>query len=953
MAESVVNFLVTKVGLFLENEYKLLRVRQEELVSAKDVLERTQANLRITDSLEETDEEVRVWVKQLRECAYDMEDALDELKLVLTHDHDKFQWGSIQLGSIHRRLSCCVRNMKDRHRLTTEIRKISGRIKSVCAGQQSLRRKFNRARDDPSSSNTDIAWPDPRTNALLLDKTELLGMEEPKKKLVDSLLRGTSGREVISIVGMGGLGKSTLAMQVYEDGEVRKHFSVYAFINLSRYAKPEDLLKDMLRQIMRDMSKPVPPGADTMNSHWLKLIIRDLLQRRRYLIVLDDVWSIREWDAIKHALPNNDQGSRVMITTRDVDVASTACTEFHGEVYNMEPLQTDVSWELFCRKTFQGNPCPSHLEDICKHILRKCDGLPLAIVAISGVLATKETRRINEWDVVRRGLCAEIDGNDKLQNLKRVLLLSFGDLPYHLKACFLHLSVFPEGLPIERIRLVRLWIAEGFVGRKEGKTAEEVAEDYFGELMNRSLMQVAEMTTDGRVKSCRIHDFLRDIIACKSKDQMFATVAKDLTDTWPEKVRRLSIQSNQREILPTRSLSQLRSLYLFAVDKPFVDAILTCSMRLLTVLDLQAAPISKFPVQVVDCYYLIFLSLRNTEVKTIPRSIGKLQKLETLDLKQTNVTSLPEEVLKLQRLRHLLVYRYENVSYNCSKYGFKALDGIGAMQSLQKLCYIEADSERNSVVLKEIGKLTQLTRLAILKMRKEDGRYLCSSIAKLTSLQAMSVSAFNDDEILDLNYLRSPPQLLQRIYLSGRLELLPSWIANIHGLVKLNLKWSRLKEDPLETLQKLPNLVVLELLQVYNGKSLCFKAKGFKKLKILGLDYFEELRTIDIEEDAMPNLEKLVLQRCKLFQELPSGIENLTKLKVLEFFDMPEELIRRIAHYSPNKDYQKVARVPEVYYGLWRDGRWDVQSIERSDEAKPSPRPRESMRSFEFPPCWK
>ncbi|KAI4370780.1 hypothetical protein MLD38_019090 [Melastoma candidum] len=948
MAESTVNFVLNKLVLFLENEMKLLNGSQEEFITAKEELERTRAFLRIADSLEETDEEVRVWVRQLRECAYDLEDAVDELKLVLTHNHERLEWRSLR-----RRLSCCLRNHKARYRLTAEICKINGRIKSICAGHQRLRRKFNRARDDPGSSNSEITWPDPRTNALLLDKTELVGIEEPKKKLVDSLLQRTSGRVVISIVGMGGLGKSTLAMQVYEDGEVRKHFSVYAFINLSRYAKPEDLLKDMLRQIMRDMSKPMPPGADTMNSHWLKMIIRDLLQRKRYLIVLDDVWSIREWDAIRNALPINDQGSRVMITTRDVDVASTACTEFYGEVYNMEPLQTDVSWELFCRKTFQGNPCPSHLEDICKHILRKCDGLPLAIVAISGVLATKQTQRKNEWDVVCRSLPAEIDGNDKLQNLKRVLSLSFDDLPYYLKACFLHLAVFPEGLPIERVRLVRLWIAEGFVERKEGKTPEEVAEDYFGELMNRSLVQVAETTTDGRVKSCRIHGVLRDIIASKSKDQMFATVVKDPNDTCPEKVHRLSIQSNQQVKLPNRSFSQLRSLYLFAVDKSFVDSILACGMSLLSVLDFQAAPISKFPVQIVDWYYLKFLSFRNTEIKTIPCSIGKLQNLETLDLKQTNVTSLPEEVLKLQRLRHLLVYRYENVSYHCSKYGFKTPAGIGTMQSLQKLCYIEVDDERNDMVLEEIGKLTQLTRLAILKMRKEDGRYLCSSIAKLTSLQAMSVNAFDDNEILDLNYLLSPPQLLQRIYLRGRLESLPSWIAKIHGLVKLNLKWSRLKEDPLETLQKLPNLVVLELLQVYNGESLCFKEKGFKKLKILGIDYFKELRTIDIEEDAMPNLEKLVLQRCELLQELPSGIENLTKLEVLEFFDMPEELIGRVAHYSSHEDYQKVARVPEVYYGFWRDGRWDVQSIERSDEAKPSPRPGESMRTFEFPPCWK
>ncbi|XP_010056216.2 disease resistance protein RPM1 [Eucalyptus grandis] len=947
MAESPVNHLLTKLAQFFENEVRQLTGGQEEALSVRGELERVRAFLRVADSLEESDDEVRVWVKQLRNTAYEMEDALDEFSLILRHDHGVGFTGLIS------RMSCCIKNLKAQYRVTSEIKRIHSRVKGICDGHRRLRHKFSRAQHDPSLTGADNTWHDHRGNALLLDKTDLVGIEQPKNELVERLLDEALGREVISVVGMGGLGKTTLVKQVYEEPDVKKHFTVYAWITLSRSSKIEELLKDMLDQIMRVIRKPVPPGANTMNSHWLKMIIKDLLQRRRYLIVLDDAWHIHEWDAVKHALPNNSHGSRVVITTRNADLASTSCKEFNGLVKNMEPLDPEQSWKLFCRKTFQGNSCPSHLEEICKYILRKCEGLPLAIVAISGVLAAKDKRRIDEWDVVRRSLRAEIDGNDRLKNLRRVLSLSFSDLPHYLKSCFLHLSVFPEGHQIERRRLIRLWVAEGFVERKEGKTLEEVAEDYFSELLNRSLMQVADMTTDGRVVLCRIHDFQREIITSKSRDQSFATIAKEQTDTWPDKVRRLSLHNSLQSAQQNRSLSHLRSLYMFGVDRAFIDIVLGCDIKLLNVLDLQATPLSRFPVQVVDWYYLRYLSFRHTEVKTIPTLIGRLQNLETLDLKYTNVTRLPVEILKLQKLRHLLVYRYENISYLCYKYGFKALLEIGALQSLQKLCYIEADNEGNDIIMRELGKLTQLSRLGILKLRKEDGRALCSSIMKLTNLRAISVASIEEDEILDLQHLTSPPQLLQRIYLKGRLEMLPNWLATLHSLVKLHLRWSRLKDDPLISLQSLPNLVHLELLQVYEGKTLCFKAKGFKKLRILGLDNFDELRSVEVEEGAMPSLEKLIIQRCKLLEKLPSGIEYLTKLKVLEFFDMPDELVKKFVRDEQDKDYQKVAHIPEVYYGYWRDGGWDVQSIERSSDGDTSPRQGSGMRSNQFPPCWK
>ncbi|XP_017972645.1 PREDICTED: disease resistance protein RPM1 [Theobroma cacao] len=932
MAESAVHFVLEKLAPFFEKGMQLLVGGREGVAYVRGELERMRAFLRVADALEETDEEVKVWVKQIRDVAHDIEDILDEYMLLLTHNH-----GEGLYGFLHK-MSCCVRNMKARYRIASEIQGINSRIRNICEGHRRLRQKF--CADERSSSNgVGNTWQDRRGDALLLDKTDVVGIDEPKKKLVGWLVNGASDFKVISLSGMGGLGKTTLAKQVYDDPEVKKHFKVHAWITVSQSFKLEGLLKDMVQQLSRVITKPVPEGVDSMSSYQLKTIIKNLLRKRRYLIILDDVWRINEWDAIKFALPANDCGSRVMLTTRNADLAFSSRIESEGEVYNLEPLPPEVSWTLFCRKTFGGNYCPHYLEEICKQILKKCEGLPLAIVAISGVLATKSKRRIDEWEMVGRSLGAEIDGNDKLMNLKKVLSLSFNDLPYYLKSCFLYLSIFPEDRPIELMRLIRLWTAEGFVEVKQGKTQEEVAEDFFNELLNRSLIQVAGTTSDGRVKSCRIHDLLREIIILKSREQNFAAIAKEQNAMWPDKVRRLSIHNTLQNVLQNRFVSQLRSLFMFGVEEnPSLHRLIPGGFRLLAVLDLQATPITKFPVEVVNLYYLKYLSLRETKITVVPRFIGKLQNLETLDLKHAYATELPVEILQLQRLRHLLVYRYEFESYDHfhSKYGFKAPERIGSLQSLQKLCHIEVD--QGSVTLAELGKLTQLRRLGITKLRKEDGKKLCSSIQNLSSLRSLSIISIEEDEIIDVQHLISPPPLLQRLYLRGRLETLPHWIPYLHSLVKVYLKWSRLAEDPLASLQNLPNLVHLELVQVYDGETLCFKAGGFKMLKHLGLDKFDELKWVQVQVGAMPRVQKLSIQRCKSMEKVPLGIEYLTKLNVLEFFDMPHEFIRTLRLDEHGEDYWRVAHIPEVYSTYWRDGAWEVYSLESFSEGESSPR---------------
>ncbi|KAB1216340.1 Disease resistance protein RPM1 [Morella rubra] len=688
-----------------------------------------------------------------------------------------------------------------------------------------------------------------------------------------------------------------------------------------------------------------------MSKDQLRTKIKNFLQQKRYLIVLDDVWHIDDWDALKYVLPDN-SSSRVMLTTRNSEVASASCKEFNGNVFPLNPLSAEESWTLFCRKTFGEDTCPPSLKSPTESILARCEGLPLAIVTISGVLATKE--RIEEWDMIQRSLSDELKENVRLNSMQKILSLSYYDLPSHLKPSFLYLSVFPDYHLIDKMRLIRLWIAEGFVKAREGMTLEEVADSYLYELLNRSLIQVAGTTSEGRIKTCRVHDLLREIIIRKSRDQNFVTIARGQDTMWPEKVRRLSIHKTMPDLHDSQSISRLRSLLMFrrvdSLSQSSQPSLFVHDCKLLNVLDLEGAALVVFPNEIVKLLHLKYLSLRGTKIKAIPRTIGNLQNLETFDLKHTCINVLPVEISQLQKLRHLLVYRYEVQSYAHfnSKYGFKTLAQIGNLRSLQKLCFIEAD-QGGDVIMIELGKLNQLRRLGIVKFRRENGVALCSSIEKLTNLRTLSITSTEENEIIDLECLSSPPPFIQRLYLSGRLEKLPQWISSLHSLAKLSLKWSQLRDDPLESLQHLPNLVHLEFLQVYEGETLHFKAKGFQRLQFLGLDKLDELKMVRVDMGALPSLEKLVLQRCKSLYRLPLGIEHLSKLKLLEFFDMPVELVEKLRPDIEGGDYWKVAHVPEINSTYWRDGGWDVYSLYGSIEREGSA----PTRSHELPPYWK
>ncbi|WCJ18812.1 Disease resistance protein RPM1 [Euphorbia peplus] len=913
MAEVCVNLLLQK----LQEEEKLLSSIRVDFERISDELQFMKTFLRVAESTDNSNLDLKLWLLKVIEIVYYMDDALDDFKLNLARNNRCGFFASV------RNLIWCISTSKGRFRLSLKMQDVKSRVKDVSLQQKRCFIKHEMIVESFISSDG-LNIPK-KGETYPLEEANPVGIEVHKRKLINWIVEGKSDRQVVSVVGVGGLGKSTLVKRVYDDAEVKKHFKFRAWITVSQFSTIEDLLKNLIHQLFHVLHKADPMLVDGMSESKTRVtrVINEFLQQKRYIIVLDNVWDAKVTDAFEHTLPDNNYGSRILLTTREATVASS--TSSPVKVFPLSPLSEYDSWTLFSRKVFRSAYCPPSLEALSNKILIRCEGLPLAIAAISGVLATKSKSRI-EWEKIVRSL----GDDEKTMSMKSLLSLSYNLLPYYLKSCLLYLSLFPVGQPINRSRLVRLWISEGFVIERGAMTLEQVAETYLNELIYRSLVQVTETTVDRRVKSCRIHDLVYEMLSSKAKDLNFLMTVKNEGEMWLEKARLLSIYhstpSIEQQIAP-----RLRSLLMSGkIESPAFNLFLD-RLRLLQVLDFEGTQLEEFPKQIIKLRLLKYLSLRRTKVKLIPRSIGNLQNLETLDLKHACVTELPTEILKLQKLQHLLVYRYEispddKIHY---KYGVKVPNDIGSLQSVQKLCFIEANDEGNKL-MKELGRLKNLRRLGITKLRRENCKALASSINKLINLRALSITSMTERETIDLGQIGDPPQYLQRLYLAGNLERVPEWISSLDCLVKVVLKWSRLSSDPVLSLQNLPKLVHLELIQAYEGTRLCFRRQGFRSLKFLGLNKLEELEVMEVEKGAMPHLEKLVIHSCYSMVSVPLGIEQLLELKVVEFINMPIELIMKVDPNAEHGDHWKVEHVPEVHFSYSNDGNWDVFSLNSS-----------------------
>ncbi|KAJ4832921.1 hypothetical protein Tsubulata_007237, partial [Turnera subulata] len=308
------------------------------------------------------------------------------------------------------------------------------------------------------------------------------------------------------------------------------------------------------------------------------------------------------------------------------------------------------AWTLFCMKAFPWNAkrCPQELEDLAKDVVEKCKGLPLAVVSLGGLFSTKRSEL--EWKTTCNGLNRELSNSSMVQPIKSILLLCCNDLPYRLKHCF------------QRKRLVRLWMAEGFIEKVREWTPEEIANRYLMYLIPRSLLQVVEIDIYGLPGTCKMHDMLREFASSKSEEEKFCALYEDrIGGRREEGIRHLSIQESQEQIKPWEGMTQLRSFLLFGsgtIDSTMINKLLS-GFKLWRVLDLRGAHIDTFPDHIVILFNLTYLNLKRTRIKKLPESIGSMAQLVRLYITNNEVSDEEDLCIAIQNmplLRRLSVW---------------------------------------------------------------------------------------------------------------------------------------------------------------------------------------------------------------------------------------------------------------------------------------------------------
>ncbi|VAI94029.1 unnamed protein product [Triticum turgidum subsp. durum] len=447
--------------------------------------------------------------------------------------------------------------------------------------------------------------------------------------------------KMLSIVGFGGLGKTTLARAMYD--KIKVQFDCRLFVSVSRNPDITKIFKTMLYGL--DKRKFANINEAVRDDEQLIDELRAFLQDKRYLIVIDDVWDEEAWEIIKCAFSKSDLGSRVIVTTRVISVSKACCPSSDDIIHKMKPLNNDDSKRLFYKRIFsQGGQCPIEFEQVSREILKKCAGVPLAIITISSLLANND-QQINpkyQWDKILNSIGHGLAEGGTIKDMQRILSFSYYDLPSHLKTCLLYLSVFLEDHEIRRDRLIWRWIAEGFIqGGEQEIRLFEIGERSFSELINRNLIQPIDVNIDVeyRTEGCRVHDMVHDLICSMSSKQNFVTIldgTKKRKNNSDVMVRRLSFQSSMSELtnhqIDATGMSKLRSVTLFRTDDGLIRTL--PNFQLLRVLDLEGCDLEEIShICIENLLHLRYLGLRNTYVGILEMEIGKLQFLQTLDLR--------------------------------------------------------------------------------------------------------------------------------------------------------------------------------------------------------------------------------------------------------------------------------------------------------------------------------
>ncbi|KAL4322868.1 disease resistance protein RPP13-like [Arachis ipaensis] len=841
MADGVVSFLIQNLSQLLVDEAKLLSGVEGKVKSLISELKFIDIFLKSSEG-KRNNNIVKEVVNQIRDVAYEAEDVVDNYVANVSLHRSR---------SILGKMFHCVGQAMMLHNVDAEIENIKRSISEIYSNRDKY--GIGEGEFQCGGEATPAATEALRKRRRDVEEEDVVGLVHESDTVIKKLLKTDSRLQIASIIGMGGLGKTTLARKIYNSKKVKEKYPFRAWGYVSNEYRAKELLLSLIRCLSTWKSNE--ESEEELKEH-----LRECLNGKKYLIVLDDIWKTEVWDDVKGAFPDDNNGSRILITSRIGEVAAYMGTM---PPYFLPFLTEEQSWELFSKKVFRGEEdCPPDLKDLGMSIVESCSGLPLAIVVLAGHVSKKE-KSLREWSRIKEHWLRVRDNNTVV--VMDILKLSYDSLPQKLKSCFLYFAIYPEDYEIPARNLIQLWVAEGFIqipetGTSDTLALEDIAEYYLEELVDRSLVQVASKRSDGGVKTCRIHDLLRDLCVSESKASKFIEIHREL-DINKSNSRKMSFHhSTQFSSSPNKNNHfHTHSLFLFGEELTWDDESKGCkqfrkSFKLARVLHLNKVLLDLPPSGLKLMIHLRYLKIKtdSRSAENILDSISNLRNLETLHLSCDWVVSIPIKIWKLKRLRHFNL-RIKEISQ------MSRVTNNERMSNLQTLCEVPLYSETISM-LNNNGSFPNLKKLGLCFYPN----------FQQSSTGAANLSSLSMNHLSKLCTLKIRGDLFNPFSANGfKSTFFPS---NIEKITLVDFK-----ELDFKALGKLRNLRILKLRRGSTGDGIHCVAGEFPALQMLQMKEVKVERWIQ-DEGAMPSLSRLIIKGGAV-EDLPLQLQSLASIK--------------------------------------------------------------------------
>ncbi|KAL1369265.1 hypothetical protein AAHE18_02G183400 [Arachis hypogaea] len=826
-----------------------------------------------------TNKRVKKWLLDLQDALYFADDLLDEIStkaaIAATQREpgDSSFWSGV--------VNSYIEDSGSMEKIVGALESVVARINLLCLEK---------------SAKVDM----PRTpSTSLVVSSDIFGRDKDKEKIIKLLLDDTRHAEspvtVIPIVGMAGIGKTTLAQLVYNDEQVQQKFNVKAWVCVGE-------VFDVLKVTKTVVEKATFASCNMNDLDSVQQRLRTEVTGKSFLVILDDMWTNHydDWKTFLTPFQCGSQGGKILVTTRIDTVASMVKTI---PAHNLSLLDVEQCWLVFENHAFFPTESRdrSALEEVGRKIVEKCKGLPLAAQSLGGLLRTKDN--VSDWEDV---LVSEIwEFSEEECRILPALRISYHYLPSHLKRCFVYYSLYPKDYEFDRGELILLWMAEDLLQQQKSGSILEVGYKYFNDLAARSFFQPSK---NGYEDSFVMHDLMHDL-ATFYGEKFFVRISEhENVAQHDTKTRHLSYDVNDNHSVPKmleacESLSHVRTLfqinaYLYGGHKEGIDPCgLLAQLKRLRVLSFASFKIDRLPDSIGELIHLRYLNLSNTLVVTLPESLNNLYNLQTLMLaKCKKLKKLPSNMQNLVNLCHLDI-----VSTDLEEMPKK----MSKLKDLQFLSdYIAGKHEENGIG--ELGELAHLHgsfRLKKLENVKNSGEASNARMDEKIHLNALylewSWSSFEESDKDVLDKLRPHKDLKKLSIRCYRGSMFPDWVgqSSYHYMTELELRGCRnfWVVPSLGQLPSLERLIIAEFEKVKKIGGSFYKGDGthqhqdtpFRSLKYLQfyrMGCWEEWESYECDDDddaPFPQLETLEIWDCpKLRGDLPTFLPSLKSLHI-------------------------------------------------------------------------